>query len=229
MITLSDLQTLIQFFARDNGFALTATPYLDMANLVYRGMVSVLRFGETVQVRDPWFTCAAGTANYVMPQDPSWIDITAFEMQDPDDQNSYKPVLPFKDEQAWTLAANKPAAFPEMRRVMGGGTITDVNIWFAPAPKAASSVRVRGTIEPPPMVAPTGDETWRSIFDSRFKDDILALLISATININRAQPDLAQVNIGGAIQRLKQISAWTVQVEEQLRGVVGVDPIGAGG
>ena len=207
MKTLLDIQTQVQFKARDGSIELDSTEYLPVVNDMYRRMCAVAPWRELRRQG----TLAAKTvadANAIVwdAAMPIFTDILSVEIQNPSidsdtfgesvfgtdtftstvGDGTYKRIPPAPSEYEKNLASRKDSErVPRFYELYHDGTDNIVGLY--PAPSTTSDpVRVTGIIEPDPLTSMSS----QTVFLNRSADDAFEWLISAMI-VQNAGTDAA--------------------------------------
>lgn len=182
MKTLSELQTLAGRFGRLDNLVITSGTGLATAMAVYRRTCLFLPWPE-LRVRDTSMSTTdastdAGASTMDWPNAPTFLDLRIVEVQDGDDQNRYKAVVPAEDELSFQqLSHRPPVAVPGMYAKYRDPSSDTLKVEFRPAFKyTGKTIRRTGIITPPEL--DTGDD--QTVFESPAADDALAHMIAAT-------------------------------------------------
>lgn len=210
--TVSNIQSRVQWLARDKTFSLIDATGLQILNYTYRRLSTVIPWSE--------FNREDATASTTADQEavtwPSvkFIDVTQIEMQDPADNLNYHEVVPVRTEVEFSeLRADEPS-FPEVYKRTHDG-IQDI-VKFAPAPKTGSlSVRITGQIEPTALTTSASTTEFIGIVP----DDILAYMIASDITDKRNQPERSRSLLSVAAELLSGIAGREITPAELKTGV----------
>lgn len=206
--TLSTIETLTRFHARDDSITLTNTQGLAVSNAAYRRLCNIHQWPELTR-EDTSLSTSDGTESYTWPSSTVFIDVTKVELQDPQDNLRYKLIAPVRTELEWSLERAKVKDFPIFYKRGHDGT--NHRLYFAPIPATSSLIiRITGLIEP--TAFSTSAST--TIFLNTVVDEILAFMISADIMHNRAQPDQAQILLKSASDSLSVFTGREIRPEE---------------
>ena len=206
--TLSQIQTIVQFEARDDNIALSSGTGLAQANAIYRRLCALLSFPELTR-EDTSLSTTAGTEAYTWPSSPVFIDLQKVEVKDPDDDLKYKFIAPAQAELEWSLEREKKQNFPKFYRRMHNGTSNVIQ--FAPTPHIGSlTIRLTGVIEPTAFTASSST----SIFLNTAVDEALAYLIASDTMQQRAFYDHADSLLKRAAELLSHVLKKEVKPQE---------------
>lgn len=206
--TISNLQTLVRWEARDSQFSLTDSNGLSIGNAVYRRLAALIDWPE-LNYQDTTLSTTAGTEKYTWPTTYDFIDVTGIEIQDPYDNSKYKMVSPAPSEFEFGLMRAKENAFPELYKRGNDGT--NNVLYLAPAPNISSlTIRITGQIEPTAYTLASST----TVFISSSADDALSYLIAADLLDKREQPQRAQRLVGRASEVLSRIAGREITPDE---------------
>lgn len=209
--TVSNIETRVQWLARDSSFSLTDTTGLQIINYVYRRLAAIIPWPEFNRTD----TSASTTANQEAVTWPAvkFIDVTQLEMQDPADDLNYHEIVPARTEVEFSDLRREEPSFPEVYKRSYDGTQNVVQ--FAPAPDTGSlTIRITGQIEPAEVTAGASTTT----FIGYMPDDILAHMIAADILSKRNQDTQANKLLSVAAELLSSISGREVTPAELKTG-----------
>lgn len=192
MLKLSDINAMVAHHVRRDDFDITTADRIPLTNFVHRRFVALTNWDDYTQISTR-MTSLAATATYTWAPGPTFQDILGLFLQDGDDANAYKQIMPARSILTHYANLAKPAGFPETYRFYRLVDETKI-IEFAPAPKYASKIiRVDGIIEP--ALFTDGEES--TLFSIAGIDDAFALTLAAFF----ASRD-------GANARSEQLFAW---------------------
>ena len=205
--TVSNIETRVQWLARDSAFSLTDSSGLQIINYVYRRLAAIIPWPELNRTD----TSASTTANQEAVTWPSvkFIDVTQIEIQDPDDDLNYHEIVPARTEIEFSELRREEPLFPEVYKRSHDGTQNIAQ--FVPAPKTGSlTVRITGQTEPTEVTA--GAST--TVFVGFTPDDILAHMIAADVCDKRNQADRANKLLSVAAELLSSIAGREIVPSE---------------
>ena len=186
-MSLIEINEIVVYESRDTKIDLTSTtetPGLAVFNMMYFRVAGMIRWPE-LQIEYTSLTTTADIGIYTFPTSPIYTNVTAVEMQDPADENAYKPITEARTENEWLRERRKKSGFPLLYR---RNYSSEQKIEFAPAPDTASlTIRIIGDTEPTALTEGL-DET---IFTTNIADHALAMFICADIANKRGQPNRA--------------------------------------
>lgn len=213
---LSEIQTGVRHNARDNNLTLTSGIGLETVNRMYRRIAAALPWPE-LRRQDTSITTTAGTETYTWPATPIFLDIKSVEIQDGDDNDTYKAIYKPQDEHSWVELLTLPRqSVPTAYQRSSTSTAHQVS--FRPLPKySTKTIRITGIIEPTSLI--TADE--RTIFIQRAADDALEHLIAAEWAMHDGIIELVQIQLGQLQEILKMLFG-----KEQVPAELFTIPIG---
>lgn len=215
MKTISELQTGTRFHMAEGAVTLTETTNLEVVNQVYRALAAMLPWSE-IRRSDTSTVTTAGTANYDWPDDLVFLDVTALEIQNGDDQNFYRQIFPPPDE--WELAnarRRRTQAVPDYYVRFATAVVNRFEL--APAPKYGGKiVRITGIIEPP-LLEGTNSQT---LFLQRTADDALEHMIASTFYYRDGFPQAGEIEMNKALTIFQQLFGKERVPVELLKGLV---------
>lgn len=215
--TVSNIETRVQWLARDSAFSLTDTTGLQIINYVYRRLAAIIPWAEFNRT-DTSASTTAGQEAVTWPA-VKFIDVTQVEMQDPDDNLNYHEIVPVRTEVEFSELRRQQPSFPEVYKRSYDGTQNVVQ--FAPAPETGSlTVRITGQVEPTDVTAGASMTT----FIGYTPDDILAHMIAADVCYKRNQADRAGQLLSVAAELLSGIAGKEITPAELKPG--GADAAG---
>src|SRR3990167_7248157 len=170
---LSELEDLLQVVGRNRKELITEGTGLDTFNAVYRRYALAYPWPECRKQNTSISTTTA--SEYTWPDEFIPSNILSVEMQDGDDGDKYKPILPPPNEDTWSNAQAQAAASVPSHYIRDRSGTTD-RIVFAPAPKySGKTVRITAIIEAP-ILKSAAD---RTIFLQNLADDALVYTVGA--------------------------------------------------
>lgn len=206
-LTLSEIQTLVRHEVRDNSLDLTSGTGLSVANMLYRRYSSFIAWPELT--RTSTLTTTAGSSVYTWPSDNSYSDVRIIEIQNPDKDLDFTPVVPARSEIVYTKYSGYPKGFPVVYRRDNDGISNILNL--APAPNVTGlTIRIKGVVEPNNLSSGSSE----TVFLNKSSDDGLAYLISADYASKRAQPQRAQALLAVVTEVLSRRAGKEVLPEE---------------
>ena len=214
MKSVGELQVGTRFHMGEGSISLTETTNLEVVNQVYRALMSMLPFPETRR-QDTSIVTTRGTAAYTWPNSVVWLDVTALEIQNGDDQDRYKLVFPPPDE--WELSnarRRQNQAVPDyyLRYATSAGN----KVELVPPPKyGGKTVRITGIIEPP-LLEGTNSQT---VFLSRLADDAMEHLIASTFYYRDGFSPRGELEMNKAMTIFQQLFGKERVPVEMLRGI----------
>lgn len=185
MKRLDDVQDMVRVHARSSGYVITSGEGLNLANYVQRRMAGFLPWEDLTRTDDT-MTTTASTATYDWLAEPvRFLDVTYIGIQDGEEGNEYKRVVPVRSEREWEQFGRMQPDLPQVYRLYGDETLAAFNkkIEFRPAPKYGSkTIRRIGVMEPDDLY--DGAFTpWRVAY----YDDIYELLVAAVLLAKRGE------------------------------------------
>ena len=183
--TLTEIQTLVRFLARDEGILLTDATGLAVTNMVYSRMVEGLRFPEFIR-NDESLTTVADQEAYTWPTTVIFTEVIDITVQDPSHNLRYRVVPSPPNDFEWARIRGSQPAFPLMHlRLQTSGVD---QLLLSPAPHVTGlTIRIHGHVEPADLTA--GSST--TIIIQRDADNALAHLIAASFLDKRNDKPLA--------------------------------------
>lgn len=234
MITVTDLQTRIQFWLRDNSAqtTFTAEPNIATLNMAQRRMGAMFPWPElTVAVTPAGFKTTANLKTYTLPQEPKYIDLRILELQYPDDNSNYWPIPPARDESLWSRAGRMPASFPQMYRIQDADSSTfNRQLEVRPAPLLPNlQFKMTGIVEPHGLQVTTTATTTGGAADdltcwrTDTQDDLLAMIVAGIISDQRGESMWAD-SIFSQAAVLFQTFSGTLVKPSAFREMLGLQP-----
>ena len=217
MKTLSQIETGVKFNSADKGVSLTTDANLEVVNRNFRALAAELPWPE-LRRRNTDLATTAGTAAYDMPSRSIivFLDLKLVLMQDGDDQDKYKIIVPANTEREFANAENQPDSVMPRYYTLDSDGIDD-QIRFAPAPSLGSkTIRLIGIVEPEPLV----DADDVTPFRQRAADDALEHIIAADLFQADGFTERANAQLSKAQQILSRLFGKDVVPLERLQQIV---------
>jgi hypothetical protein len=211
--TVANIQSRVQWLARDKTFSLVDSTGLPILNYMYRRLSTIITWSEFNR-EDTSTSTTAGQEAVTWPS-VKFVDVTLIEMQDPADDLNYHEIVPVRTEVEFSSSRNKEPSFPEVYKRTHDGTQNIVQ--FAPAPKVGSlSVRITGQVEPTALTTSASVTAFIGVIP----DDILAYMVAADITDKRNDPERARSLLSVASELLSSIAGKEITPAELKTGVV---------
>lgn len=186
-LQLSEIETLVQFFADESTLSLSSTANLPVINSMYRQFCSVWRFPE-IEVTDKSIVLQAGIESYIWPTQYKFLTEPAVTLQRTvGNPRLFVKITPIQDNIYWSFLKNVNQSFPShYKKESQDGK--NYNVLFRPVSNISGlQLLIIGQIEPPPFVK-AGD---RSIFREDNPDHAFARLVAANFQRKRNNPGRA--------------------------------------
>ncbi len=213
MMTLEEIQSQVREHARATNITITSGDLLSIVNFTLRGMASLVPWSDLTATDNTMQTTSGKRQYDWLKNDINFLDVTYIGIQDEDELNRFKRVVPVRTEADWEEFGELPDDLPRVYRLYGDPlTLSDgeVKIEFRPGPAHGSkTIRRTGVREPDDL-----DANSETPFRLKFYDDIFALLISAIILAQRAQQARAQQLASLAINRIRDNTGKEITVRE---------------
>lgn len=217
--TLTDIQSSVRFFGRDDTIDLTTGTGLIIANSMYRAVSSLLPWSEFRKTTDLPDATTSGTGTYawISTTTAVYTDVKAFEIgNDASDTQFVLQIVP-PTELEWNMASKDSNRIPTMYMRFNDAGTDKVEIRPVPSYTAAT-MKVTGITEPTALA--TGSSTTEFLVSSA--DDALAHLIAAAY-LQRAGmgQEIIQSNIQRATEILQSLFANEELPVESIRAIAG--------
>ena len=222
MKTLTQIQTFARQHGRAEGLTLTDASGLSVFNGVYRLIGMRMPWPELRVIDTDMSTTnkadANGASTMDWPAKPIYTDLRTLEVQDSEDSDRYKLIVPAENEIRWAEAQRRPAtAVPEMYVRYRDITADTNKIEFRPQfTETGKTIRRTGIIAPDELLI--GDD--QTVFENPLADDALGYLVSAAYFDIDGFGDDANKNLGKAAEILSSLFGRDVQPAE-LGAVIG--------
>ena len=198
MQLVSDLQVAARFHARDDELTLTSGEGLYALNFSLRRMAALLAWEDLTRV-DETLRSTGGQAAYDWITVVSFLDIRLMQMQDKEEGDAFKRIVPVRSMLDWEQAEREAADLPRFYRLREADGSKKLDL--APAPKwSGKTIRVTGVLEPEELF----DEFGRTPFRLVYWDDCLALLCAAFYMAKRGQQQRAGQLFQMTAEHIKQ-------------------------
>ena len=214
--TLTQIETLVQFNARDDSIALTTDPGLSIANSIYRAVASLLPWPEFRKTVSTTATTLTTTGNYAWVTTNVFGDVRSVEVGATATDATFQLLVSPPTELDWNLASKQANTIPVyyVRHNTGGADKVELR----PNPSyAGASIKVTGIVEPTDLV--NGSSVTDFLTSSA--DDALAHLIAASFAVRDGFAPLAQVNTQRATEILQKIFGAEQVPAESIRNLTG--------
>jgi hypothetical protein len=217
--TLTQIQTSVRFYGRDENITLTTGTGLVIANSMYRALASLLPWSEFRKTTDlpATTTSGTGTYNWISATTAVYTDVKAFEIGNDASNTQYILQIIPETELEWNQASKDSNRIPSMyMRYNDAGTD---KVEIRPIPNYSSAtMKVTGITEPTALV--NGSSTTEFLLSSA--DDALAHLIAAAY-LERAGmgQNIVQANIQRATEILQSLFANEELPVESIRALAG--------
>lgn len=217
--TLTQIQTNVRFYGRDETIVLTTGTGLVIANSMYRAVASLLPWSEFRKTTNlpAATTSGTGTYNWISTTTAVYTDVKAFEIgNDASDTQFVLQIVP-ATELEWNMAAKDSNRIPSMYVRFNDGGVDKVEI--RPIPNYTSAtMKATGITEPTALV--NGSSTTEFLVSSA--DDALSHLIAAAY-LERAGmgQNIIQANIQRATEILQTLFTNEELPIESIRAIAG--------
>lgn len=213
--TLTEIETLVKFFARDDSITLTTDPGLSIVNSIYRALASLLPWSEFRKTVSSTAVTITGTNLYAWVTTNAFSDVKSVEVETTATSSVFQRLVIPETEWDWNLAAQTANTRPVYyMRVNSSGNKVEIR----PAPDySGGAIQVIGIVEPSDLTI--GGSTTDFLLSSA--DDALAYIISASFAIRDGFGDLAQINTQRATEILQKIFSVEQVPKETINMLVG--------
>lgn len=209
MLQLSEIEDQVRYHMRVDDQTITSGTELVMANLTLRRFVALMPW-EDYTVIDTSLQTTADTATLDWLKNPVYADLLSLEVQDQDDEDAYKRVVPARSIQQWLALERRDPGFPEQYRFYSADEDT-TTLELRPAPKyGGKTIRADGVIEPLPFES--GQE--RTRFRLRGIDDAYAMALAAVLSAKKGQQARAQQLLGWASDTIRMNTGKEISPDE---------------
>lgn len=216
--TLTAIQTLVRFNARDDSLDLTVDPGLSITNAIYREVAAAFPWPELRKTVN--LTAATTTSSkfvsWANATSAVFTDVKGVEVETTATSSVFNLLNVPDTEWDWNLAGKATAGIPVYyKRVDNSGT---QSVELRPQPSYATGVvRVIGIIEPTELTI--GAST--TLFLASTADDALAYMIAASFAVRDGFNDLVNINVQKATSALKQLFSKEQITQETVKQIVG--------
>ncbi len=217
--TLTKIETLVRFNARDDIISLTVEPGLSITNSIYREVAAAFPWSELRKTVDLSAPTVDGQSIYSWANGSSAVftDVKGVEIETAGSGDIFNLLNVPSTEWEWNEAAKTVDTIPVYYiRINDNGTDS---VEIRPAPDySAGVIRVIGIVEPAEFTL--GSSV--SEFLTSTADDALAYLIAANYAVRKGSGDLMQINIQKATAALKMLFGKEQVTQETVQMIAGI-------
>ena len=198
MLTVGQIETLVQHFAADTQIVLTSGKYKTLAQMVYEGLATPDYRLLNIKIGRRWpeanridtgktTTASVGTYTFTFSLG-TFREEPVVKILDVSDSNRPYRVWPVPDEETWDQMFTTSASTPLFYRKYRNAANDDTLIVFRPAPNTTGDIiEINGELE----ITTLSVSTETTIFTHRQTDKALSMLIAAQILVDRNQEQKA--------------------------------------
>ncbi len=208
-LSLSEIETLAQNHARDDGFNLISGGGLVITNWVYRRLVAA-RPWDDFNITDSTLSTEENVGVYAWLVGPVFTDVRAIRVQDWEDADEFKLIVPVRSMQTWNKKRREPNGFPEVYRRYIGVNGLEV-IEFRPTPSiGGQTIEIEGIVEPMELLS-ANDST-----DFKLKgiDEAFALILAGFYLAKKGTQARATQLFGMAAEQIRANTGKEISAKE---------------